>query len=97
MVNPVLHQSNNIKKTYITSWLNGRISINCQDVNVIHVRSETSRCQYIKHNQYLNVMICLTAITWKYEDSQINSTIIYIMGQSFPVGISYYYLLPLAI
>jgi hypothetical protein len=30
--------SNNTKKTYMASWLNGEISINCQDVNVIHYR-----------------------------------------------------------
>jgi hypothetical protein len=32
------HQSNNTKKTYMASWLNGKISINCQDVNVINYR-----------------------------------------------------------
>jgi hypothetical protein len=32
------HQSNNTKKTYVASWLNGKISINCQDVNVINYR-----------------------------------------------------------
>jgi hypothetical protein len=34
----------------------------------LSITSETSRCQYIKHNQYLNVMICLAAMIWKYED-----------------------------
>ena len=32
------HQSNNTKKTYTSSWLNGKIAINCQNVNVIYYR-----------------------------------------------------------
>ena len=32
------HQSNTTKKTYTSSWLNGKISINCQNVNVIYYR-----------------------------------------------------------
>ena len=33
----------------------------------LSIKSETSGCQYIKHN-IKDVMICLTAMTWKYED-----------------------------
>jgi hypothetical protein len=30
------HKRNNTKKTYMASWFNGKISINCPDVNVVH-------------------------------------------------------------
>jgi hypothetical protein len=66
------HQSNNTKKTYMASWFNGKISINCPDVNVVHYRQLFVAMLNFPPNiyhitsSYFRVMAVRQIITFKY-------------------------------